>query len=138
MESKLFKNEKGLYEYAGLEYEDIELMIQDGILDFCCCGNNEANLLYVKNGLMHINNRYDNKKDKDTFDVWFKKWHEEGLKIFGNEESRYFFFYWCDKEGYTEHGSCIPGWLTNRGTELLELLKEYELNRNNNGSKESG
>ena len=30
-----------------------------------------------------------------------------------------------DEKGLTEHGSCIPGWLTEKGKHLLDDLNEY-------------
>lgn len=39
--------------------------------------------------------------------------------------SRYFMFYQLDRVGWTEHGSCTPGWLTERGLAFREALREF-------------
>lgn len=43
---------------------------------------------------------------------------------FGNEASAQFFFYWADRAGLTEHGTAIPGWLTEKGETVLAELEE--------------
>ena len=107
----------------GCDYETAEDLLQCGLLGFCGCGDPVGNLLFVKSGLAHINKRQPHGMD---FSRWYKARIAEGREIFGNEQSRYFFFYWCDKEGLTEHGGCVPGWLTNKGKELLEDLVEID------------
>jgi len=87
-------------------------------LGFCCCGNPEDNLKYVRNGLHHINEMHNMDDDKMSFE----EWTEKGLEIFGSRKAEYFFYYWADKEGLTEHGGSVPGWLDTKGHELLENL----------------
>jgi len=97
------------------------------VFDFCGCGCPEKNLALIRDGLQYIKNGAYDETDPD----WYKKWQKKGWNIFGNEQSRYFFFYWADKEGLTEHGGSVPGWLTDKGQEALEdltiILKDYEI-----------
>jgi hypothetical protein len=84
-------------------------------LNFCICGNPEKNLGYVREGLKFIRSllnaeyTYEERKQKET-------------EVFGNCESAEFFYYWTDREGLTEHGCAIPGWLTSYGVEFLSKL----------------
>lgn len=105
------------------EFDDNESFIQTGILDFCGCGDVEGNLKFVQNGLKHIDD-FHQKHSNRSFNDYYEQWIKNGLSIFGNESARNFFFYWADKEGFTEHGGSIPGWLTEKGRELLEDLNE--------------
>lgn len=97
-------------------------LIQVKLLGFCNCGRMDDNLKYVRNGLQYIDTGNWFAADSGNVDADDKKWTEEGIEIFGNEVSKYFFFYWCDKEGFTEHCGTIPGWLTVDGKDLLNSL----------------
>ena len=97
--------------------------IQIGYLGFCGCGSLEENLEYIMDGLAYIDERPNGKEE-------FNEWIERGHKIFGNELSKSFFFYWADKEELSEHGSSIPGWLTDKGKELLAALRKFGEPRN--------
>mgnify|MGYP000638547994 CR=1 FL=1 len=83
-------------------YESLADFIQTGILGFCGCGCEEMNLAYIRDMLTSI--------DDDSH--WKR---ERAAEV-------QFFFYWADKEGLTEHGVGIPGWLDERGRTLLDLL----------------
>ena len=119
-----YKKDDGYYDEDDCYYETAKDFIQTKILGFCGCGRPEDNLEYIRDGLAHINAPRSKNMTHEQHSEWFKKWVKRGHEIFGNELSRYFFFYWCDKEGLTEHGSSIPGWLTPKGEELLEDLNE--------------
>ncbi len=97
--------------------ETLEDFLQSSCLGFCCCGSPEENLKYIQKGLKMIELRITD--DYDTF--W-----KDSDRHFGNRVASNFFFYWADKEELTEHGGLIPGWLTDKGKELLGLLEELE------------
>jgi len=99
---------------------DLVDFIQTGDLGFCGCGMPEQNLDYIRKGLEHIN---ETRPESQEHDDWHPEWVSRGHEIFGNETSRYFFFYWADKEELTEHGGSVPGWLSDKGKELLEVLE---------------
>lgn len=122
-----YKKDNGYYDKEGLYYEDAKSFIQGSILGFCGCGNLKGNLNYIQDGLNHIDIFHTFSRDLTKFNVQWEKWITNGIKIFGNKRARYFFFYWCDKEELTEHGSKIPGWLTKKGKELLEDLEKLDL-----------
>ena len=87
-------------------YEDEIEVLQTGAFSFCMCGDPELNLRLIHDGLRYIDNKIDT------------------LGPFDTESVRNFFFYWCDKEGLSDHGVSIPGWLTDRGRLVLEALNE--------------
>ena len=120
-----YKQAEGNYvDEADCFYDDAEKFLQAKILGFCCCGDAALNLEFIRNGLQHIMKGFG-PNDPSLFDEWYDKWVEEGIKIFGNESSCQFFFYWCDKEGLAAHNYSIPGVLTDKGAELLEDLNEW-------------
>lgn len=86
-------------------------------LGFCSCGLPVENLSYILKGLLLIR------------DVDFKEDYEvrksRAISHFGNESAEYFFYYWADKEGYTEHGGSVPGWLTPEGERIVSLLEDF-------------
>jgi hypothetical protein len=117
-----FKEEDVYCSEDGCEYDTAEDFIQCEVLGFCGCGNPECNLKFIMDGLKHINSI--SPSNRSNFDEWYQQWYEEGLSFFGSEGARYFFFYWAAKEGFTEHGSSVPGWLTEKGNHLLSDLAE--------------
>ncbi len=98
--------------------------LQCSVLGFCGCGNPEENLEFIRAGLLHINDKCPD-GPSDVAREWYKGWVARGRQVFGNEQSRYFFFYWCSKEGLTEHGGSVPGWLSNKGRDLLDELNIF-------------
>jgi hypothetical protein len=104
-------------------------LIQDFVLNFCCCGNAEASLMYVLGGLELIDILKEelwNIKDQAKRDEWWKDYNVKQDLHFGSAGARYFFYYWLDHEGLTEHGGSVPGWLDARGENLLEILREWK------------
>lgn len=101
--------------------------IQVELLGFCSCGRPEENLLYIYKGLSLINE--EGPIDKDKHREWFADYSDRANKHFGSQEAAYFFYYWADKEGFTEHGGSVPGWLTTKGEHLLKLLSDYATNK---------
>lgn len=90
-------------------------------LGFCTCGNAYDNLRYIRDGLAHIDS--PRPEGNNEWDKWYKQWLADGIALFGNERARYFFFYWADAAELTEHGGSVPGWLTDKGHDLLSCLK---------------
>lgn len=116
----------GHYELNGAPYDDAESLIQCGILGFCGCGSPKENLAYIFLGLeiIHSLSEYDPSVSGD-FTKWFSIHKSITESHFKRSESEYFFYYWCNKEGLTEHGGSVPGWLTDKGKELLGLLRSW-------------
>lgn len=105
-------------------HSDLTSFILSGFFDFCGCGCREESLKFTKSGLNHIQNR--TKKIQENHGEQLKLiWEEikkEENSIFGSTGAAYFFYYWCDKEGLTEHGGSVPGWLTIKGEFVLNIL----------------
>lgn len=97
--------------------DSLEDFLQSSCLGFCCCGVPEGNLKYIKIGLQILN--------RDMYN-WpeYGEWHKTVLDHFKSDLAADFFWYWTDKEKLSEHGGCIPGWLTEKGKELLGLLED--------------
>ena len=119
---KQYKKDDG-YEYEGVYYQSSEDLLQTGFLGFCGCGSPDDNLMYVLCGLSLIN---DACKKYDCF--WYKDHQKKVNDHFKSSDGAYFFYYWADKEGYIDHGSSVPGWLTDKGKELLDMLIEWRDN----------
>lgn len=120
--SDKYKTEAG-YIKDGTVYETLEDLIQTGFIEFCGCGRPEANLLWVLKGLELLHQKT---KMYDLANPDWDSYHKESLEHFGCKEAQYFFWYWLDYKGYTEHGGGVPGWLVEDGEELLDLLREYK------------
>lgn len=95
---------------------------------FCGCGLIGGALPYVRKGLRYISNRMQGSAADGLCPLaafWVESENGDAVKqrrALGDEPSAYFFFWWADEKGYTDHGSCLPGWLTDKGKALLELL----------------
>lgn len=103
-------------DYQGMSYTEPEAFIQEEILKFCGCGCAEDNLMYIRDVLEHINTRYVEPK------ITYEQWKENAKKIFSSSGQEYFIYYFLAREGFTEHGGSVPGWLSVEGSELLEDL----------------
>lgn len=109
-----FKREDGQYYAEGSDeysegFDAIEF-IHINLFGFCGCGSAEDNLKYIRDSMRLL-------KDK--------KYHNaESLAHFKSEASEDFMWYWLDEKRLTDHGFCIPGWLTEYGEGLLEDLEE--------------
>lgn len=96
----------------GTSYTDKAGFLHSGFLGWCGCGCPEIADLY----LLSILEAY---VDKET-----GQW-DRFPAIFGGENgAMYFALYTLDVMGLTEHGSALPGWLTNKGRDALDMLRE--------------
>ncbi len=106
---------------------EIERM-QESVLGFCACGMPDENLAYVRDGLAHIAEDGPNPQgDSAAWEAWLREHRERGAQLFGNERAERFFYYWADKEELSEHGGCVPGWLTEKGLAMLADLRALQL-----------
>lgn len=121
-----YKREDGTYlDEAGCTYEDAGDLLQTHVFGFCGCGMPDENIYFVRDGLQHIDNLSKCFEDQANKDAAYDKWSERTLEIFGSNRGAYFFYYWCDNKLLVEHGGGLPGWLTDKGKELLADLCEY-------------
>ena len=105
----------------GISFDDDGDALQIHVLGFCGCGQGDQNLVYIMRGLEWV----DYHKSDEAFDAWYPKWRHQGERLFGRQAGEYFFAYWADSQGLTEHGGSVPGWLTPDGADLLEALREW-------------
>jgi hypothetical protein len=114
------------YEKDGIHYNDLEELVGTGFLSFCGCGCPDEAMQYVLDGLELIaEDSPDSFKDHEAWNVWWQGHRAKLDAHFKTDGARYFFWYWADKEELTEHGGSVPGWLTEKGRQLLEALREW-------------
>lgn len=110
--------------YGSMPDEDdgVTSLLQVGVLGFCACWTPDENLEYVRAGLRLIANRFTEEFKNEKYEDQLANW----VALCGNETSATFFWYWADKQGYTEHGGSIGmgGWLSSSGKQLLADLDE--------------
>lgn len=121
----------GKYSTDGkIKYCDPLEFIMHEIFKWCGCGLSENALNYV---YMHMlpflrlqdyeyNTVYSIKRTKSAYENIYNSFKND------IEGADYFFWYWLDNLGLTEHGGSIPGWLTEKGYELIQELKERKEN----------
>jgi hypothetical protein len=118
-----YKTDFGYEDEKCAYYEDAFGLLQCGILGFCGCGAGEENLLYVLRGLELIDEK--GPASHEEWRIWWDGHNARVKEHFKTSEAQYFFFYWCDKEDFTEHGGSVPGWLTDKGHNVLAMLREW-------------
>jgi len=82
--------------------------ILTGIFGFCSCGDPESVLEYLHAVLTFLDSPGPKHQGRDD--------------LFANDGARTFVWYVLDKCGITEHGVCVPGWLTDKGKAVLHDL----------------
>ena len=104
----------------GVTYNSMEDLVETGLLKFCGCGRPGDAVKYVGRALELINQRRE---------LDYEAYVELEEKIFPVEGASYFMYYWLDNMELTEHGGSVPGWLTEKGKQVLEEIKNlgYEL-----------
>lgn len=80
-------------------------------------GSPDENVTFIGNVLRLFEYRENN-----TYDQWKGKVRE----LLPTGDVEYFMWYWLDKEEYTEHGGSVPGWLTDKGKQLLSDINAWE------------
>lgn len=119
-----YANDDGYEDAQGCWHEDAESLIQVGVLGFCGCGRPDDSLRHVLDGLELIGEKAPDVRSKE-WPAW-RAGHMMRINAhFKSPGAEYFFYYWCDKEGYTHHGGSVPGYLSDKGRQLLGLLREW-------------
>ena len=117
-----FRQGDGSYLYKDCCHEDATSLLQAGLFEFCGCGRPEDNLEYILAGLETIAALQD-KVWKES--MTYEQWTAACVKNLGDDKAQYFFFYWADVQELTEHGGSVPGWLSDKGREVLAMLREW-------------
>ncbi len=133
-----YVNDAGAFIQDGCEFDTAASLVECNILGFCGCGIPDETRMYVEEGLSIIESIADfNRENTDLFSAAYDAFHKAKRERiharFHSMESWYFFLYWCDAEKLIEHGSSLPGWLTDKGSNLLSLLRQV---RSDNNQKE--
>lgn len=114
-----FFNEKAkCYVWNDERFDDLSSMIIEGCFKWCGCGDRDSAMERIHKGLKHINDWH-----RDDKKITWEEWRDEQKKLFNGWE--YVIFYMFDERGITEHGGSVPGWLTNGGHDLLDILDSY-------------
>jgi hypothetical protein len=112
-------------------YQDAHSFMTIEILKFCGCGDQTAALTYVRDVLKHIDSR--NKPHRPA--SWYTPenrtaWEQEQLaraqkdrNFYASVGAEYFVYYMLDHLQLIDHGSMVPGWLSDKGREVLEDLE---------------
>lgn len=114
----------GGYEYEGLFYQDAEDFLNIALLHGCGCGNPDENILYVLKGLELLEPKCSS-NDRKAILAFYDARRTKEVTHFGSRAAAQFFHYWATREGYLEHGTSIPGWLTEKGHTLVALLRDW-------------
>jgi hypothetical protein len=117
-----FRQADGSYMHNDCHYEDATDLLQTGIFEFCACGDPEGNLQYILAGLETIAALQDQVWTKS---MTYEQWITECEKNLGDDKAQYFFFYWADLQELTTHGGAVPGWLEQKGRDVLAMLREW-------------
>lgn len=117
--------DEGYLDPDGCWHEDAEDVIRIGILKQCGCGNGWASMTYIRDILRLIRGR-------DGSDEGYKRCDD----FFHSEGEKYTMYYLLDDLGLTDHGTSVPGWLSEKGVEVLEDLEEL-LKEDESGEAES-
>jgi hypothetical protein len=98
---------------SGCNYESLQDFIHTDIFGFCGCGMSEDvdSLIYNILTILNIQNSLTFKEYKARLEMYLP-----------TDALQYFMFYWLDFKGFTKHGGSVPGWLSDKGHELLNLL----------------
>lgn len=109
-------------------------------LGFCGCGMPEEALKYVRDRLRLLDAAWTEPGSASVKDVvanYFgenperkQRW-KDIYDAFKDHGEFYFFWYWADTMGITEHGGSVPGWLTDHGKKVLADLNSLNLDTEN-------
>lgn len=110
----LKKEDESYIDEDGVYYDSAISVIFSKYLEFCTCGNQRAVAKYILDGLKLLRNA--RLLNYDMFNI-------KQNSYFGSSSGADFFWLWAESRGFTEHGSCIPGWLTDEGVDLIECLE---------------
>ncbi len=126
MENKLTDSFLPKRKYAN----DLESYLQCEVLKFCGCGDVAAALSYLLKILRAFKSMDDFQAGTPAgINMFLVAWADLD-KIFNSDGERYFVYYFLDREEYTEHGGSVPGWITDKGKELLMWLERWEKEEN--------
>jgi|ERR1051325_1295910 hypothetical protein len=121
--------EMGFVDLNGCWHEEaLFFLLED--MNWCCCGQPELAASLLFDALSLAKWRFDvsatlrSKEDFEAANERYEQYRKRELELMSNDSIAYFVWYTIDAAGLMEHGSSIPGWLTEKGKEMLEALRE--------------
>ena len=118
----------------GLSADDYQDYLATDVFGFCGCGMPWAFLDFMLQRLDEIDRikreaweiADSTREGRAQSEQWWAE-HKKRLNgLFRSHGEMYFFYYWADTMGLTEHGGSVPGWLDDKGLVILAMLKEYK------------
>ena len=120
MIEKLTMDADGVYiDSEGVGHESVADFLCN-TLKFCGCGSPEKVLVYVCDSMQLID---DLEKRVWTETETTKSWAARCDAHFHGVGAMDFMWYYLATMNLTEHGSAVPGWLTDKGKEMLRDMK---------------
>lgn len=123
-----YKTAKGYENQKHVHFPNLESFLQEGILNFCGCGNPTRNLYLVLEMLeMRVKHQEQSNNLKDGQEEWATHWakSQKELRKYVKENWKSFldfFWYVMNEKNITEHGGGIAAcWINDDN--LLEALK---------------
>jgi len=103
---------------------DIDDYILIDIFDFCGCGHTKSAVEHIIGALKLIKEKDEiNKNTK--FEDWYEEWAEKVSNFFNHDRGAQTIMWYCfDRAGLTDHGGSVPGWLTEKGYDLIDLYEK--------------
>lgn len=111
---------------SGCYYDgnDAEALLAIEVFGFCGCGCPDEALKFMHAALHLVADMHPT--DGAAFDDWWPKHRARADALFhGDGGIEYFTYYHLAERKLTEHGSSVPGWLTELGRSVLVDLDEY-------------
>lgn len=106
----------GTYTYDGCEYADLGVVVLEGLFGFCGCGFPHDATIFILETLRMI---------EAIHDGTFEKYKAEQQRLCDSDGNAMFIFYVLDRMELTEHGGSVPGWLSQKGKDVLAMLEEW-------------
>lgn len=124
-----YKTDYGYQDDEGGDHKELTHFLQEGILDFCGCGNPEGNLMLIHDLLTIRNKTTDRYKNNIPIDKSLNLYEieKEELKKYVHENWEKlidFFWYVMSEKNIMEHGSSIPGWVND--INFMEAIKKWK------------
>ena len=117
---KYFKKD-GYYDEYGCFYGDAKSFIATSIFGFCGCGMPNEALEYVRKSLQLVDD-LTNLVFPNI--ISYEDWEKRKKQVFSDNGAEYLMWYFLNEKELTQHGSSVPGWLTQKGIELLSDINK--------------
>jgi hypothetical protein len=101
----------------------IRLSLMCSALEWCGCGDPESALTYLRDVMRTLKPDSLDMPPRERDARYRERCAARNALMQGNPSAD-FTYYWLDNQGLTEHGSVVPGWLTEAGENLLADLEE--------------